>query len=128
MRYALTLVIALIASNSNAQTIKGEIVKVSDGDTFIIGTRIRLCGIDAPERGDTAWKNAKQFLTNKIKGESVTCKIVGHGTPCDGRSKQKNWNRYVAQCFIDGEDIAKILVDNGHAVDYPEFSGGEYDK
>jgi hypothetical protein len=58
--------------------------------------------------------------------KTVRCVEVGGGTPCDGRSKRKNRNRYVAQCFVNGADLAAEIVLNGYACDCERFSAGRY--
>ena len=88
-----------------------------DGDTFKIdGHRIRLFGIDAPERseiGGTAATLALQGLLDR----GVTCQAVD----------VDRYGRTVAICFLDdGTDIACALVAMGHADDWPRYSGGRY--
>jgi hypothetical protein len=61
-----------------------------------------------------------------VKGKAVRCVQVGDGTPCDGRSKATNRDRIVAQCFVDGADVAASLVGQGVACDWVKFSGGAY--
>jgi endonuclease YncB( thermonuclease family) len=68
--------------------------------------RVRICGIDAPERGQPGYSQAAGVLSNMIEGKLVYCLQVGEGTPCDGKSKPNSRDRIVAQCFIDKLDIA----------------------
>jgi endonuclease YncB( thermonuclease family) len=111
----------------NAQTIEGTVKNIVDGDTFdFSGLRIRLCGIEAPEEGAHGSESAKEALTALVASKYVVCLPVGAGSVCDGRSKQFNRNRVVAQCFLDDSDIAALMVKNGHACDWPKFSGGAY--
>ena len=44
----------------------------------------------------------------------------------DGRSRPTNYDRVLAQCFADGQDIGEPLVDVGYACDWLRFSGGHY--
>ena len=90
---------------------------VIDGDTLAVGgTRIRIWGIDAPEMDTWQGKQARGFLINKLAGRNVTCVKTG----------QRSYGRIVAKVYADGEDIAWWLVNAGHAVDWPQFSGGYY--
>jgi len=41
---------------------------------------------------------------------TVACTPVGEGTVCGGRSNRRSGNRLVAQCSVDGDDIAAELV------------------
>ena len=119
------LIMSALMGPAAAQMIEGVVTRVIDGDTFEYenGTKIRLCGINAPERKDAGGSEATAFLTEKIEGKQVTCRVVGGGTPCDGRSSAKSYNRTVAQCYID---IGDIMVEGGHAKDSPRYSGGRY--
>jgi len=109
----------------------GQVTSVADGDTFTMESetgkvRVRICGIDAPERGQPGYGQAAGVLANMIEGKIVHCLQVGEGTVCDGRSKPNNRDRVVAQCFIDKHDIAEEMARSGTACDWPKFSGGHY--
>lgn len=83
---ALTLFVSLV----NAAEFEGRTDRIVDGDTFWLCdaatcTKIRLCGIDAPEIGDPRAAAATAALTALLRGQ-VRCVQVGAGTPCDGRS------------------------------------------
>ena len=65
-------------------------------------------------------------LNKLVKGKTIRSVQVGGGTPCDRRSKSTNRDRIVAQCFADGSDLAKQLVEQGFACDWTKFSGGHY--
>lgn len=121
------LVVAAIATA--AEPITGPMTHVVDGDTFDIGaTRIRVCGVNAPELHNPGGYAATGYLAHRWSGKTLTCIPVGSGTPCDGHSPATSWGRVVAQCFYDGHDIAQSMVDHGYAVDWPEYSGGYYAK
>jgi endonuclease YncB( thermonuclease family) len=109
----------------------GKVTSVADGDTFTMESetgkvRVRICGIDAPERGQPGYGQAAGVLANMIEGKTVHCLQVGEGTVCDGRSKPKSRDRIVAQCFLDKLDIAEEMAKSGTACDWPKFSGGHY--
>jgi endonuclease YncB( thermonuclease family) len=109
----------------------GKVTAVSDGDTFTMESetgkvRVRICGIDAPERGQPGYGQAAGVLAAMIEGKTVHCLQVGEGTVCDGRSKPTNRDRIVAQCFLDKLDIAEEMAKSGTACDWPRFSGGRY--
>jgi endonuclease YncB( thermonuclease family) len=131
---ATAAILGLIASRQpvQAQVYSGLVVAVQDGDTFTIrdaatgAKRVRLCGVDSPERGHQDYQQAKDALTALIGGKTVRCVQVGTGTPCDDRSKPRNRDRIVAQCFLESKDVADKMVCGGHAIDWEEFSGGYY--
>jgi len=91
--------------------------RVIDGDTIWVGiTKIRLQGVSAPELDEPLGLKAKDFMRKFLNGKQVTCKLDGTVT----------YDRKVAICFIDGEDIAIPLVSAGLARDCPKFSKGRY--
>lgn len=96
--------------------------RVIDGDTIqIADKRIRLWGIDAPERAQTCGNTAcglaaTVFLQKIVLDTTVTCYE---------RDKDK-YGRVVAQCETNAGDIGRRMVANGHAVDYTRYSHGYY--
>ena len=128
MLKTLILVAALLyVPPVSADPIIGPVSRIRDGDTFLIGNQpIRLCGIDAPEKRQRGGDAATAYLRQLTKGKSLRCIPVTEGTVCDGRSRRTNYDRIVAQCFIQGRDLAMMLVRARHACDWPKFSGGHY--
>ena len=129
----IAVVVALLffGLHARAGELTGSAGKVVDGDTFWLCDKaechkIRICGIDAPERGELGYQESGAALMGLMKGKTVRCVQVGNNTPCDNRSKPIKRDRIVAQCFVDGVDIAVPLVAQGHACDWPKFSGGAY--
>jgi len=51
----------------------GVVETIEDGDTFTLssGAKVRLIGIDAPNRGKDGYAPAKDYLTDLIKDEKV---------------------------------------------------------
>jgi len=94
---------------------------VSDGDTVKFGRqRVRLFGIDAPEKGqpcdDGHWYPgplATKALIAFIAGRPVSCHQVDYD--------QKN-NRPVATCFAGKDDLQALMVGAGWAWAYTAFS------
>lgn len=121
----------LSAAPASASDIVGKATHIVDGDTFDVQSeagvvRIRVCGVDSPERGSKGYSDATEELRALIAGRAVKCVRVGEGSVCDGRSKPTNRNRVVAQCFVDGSDVAAELIAAGATCDWPKFSGGHY--
>jgi endonuclease YncB( thermonuclease family) len=54
-----------------------EVVRIVDGDTIVVaiggtrGTKVRLIGIDTPERGDCMFKAATERMRALVEGKSV---------------------------------------------------------
>ena len=69
----------LLPSYALADTLTGKVIKITDGDTTVhvlqnnhIKEKIRLAGIDAPERKQPHGKKAKQYLASLIEKVVVT--------------------------------------------------------
>ncbi|MCB8835913.1 thermonuclease family protein [Aurantimonas sp. VKM B-3413] len=127
-RLVLAAVLAIVTSPAAAGApIRGAVTRVIDGDSLVVGrTEIRLCGIDAPELSTRAGKRSAKTARQMMIGRAARCVAVGDGTPCDGRSYRRSYDRIVAQCFVGGVDVARQLVRRRAACDWPRFSGGAY--
>ena len=70
----------LAAPTASADTLTGKVVKVTDGDSITvldstnIQHRIRLQGIDAPERKQAFGKASRKHLASLVAGKEVTVK------------------------------------------------------
>ncbi len=105
-----------------AQSAFAGSVRVIDGDTLEWnGERVRLMGFDAPEmqqtceRGGVTWlcgKEARKALANWIGDRDVDC--VG--------DERDRYERLLAHCSVDGQDIGEWMVSRGLAVAYYRFS------
>ena len=72
MRIAVIIAILLIPSFSHALELS-QVSKVIDGDTITLenGEKVRLIGIDTPERGQCYYKEAKLRLTELVLNKKV---------------------------------------------------------
>ena len=125
MKITISLIFFLILlfnyTYSNAKTIIGK-VKIIDGDTIHIkNNKIRLHGIDAPEKEQTCrinfqdWycgKQSTQELKKLINIQDVQCLI----------NDVDIYNRYVAICFVNKTNINEWMVKNGWAIAYRYYS------
>ena len=105
------VVLLLLAAPALADTLTGRVVKVADGDTLTIliagneQKRIRLSEIDTPERGQPWSRKAKDALTDKVAGATVSVEAV----------TIDRYGRTVGKVWLDGRDINRELVAEGHA-------------
>ena len=84
MRLLAGMVAAFVCSPAIAADYLGKVLAVSDGDTFTMEAdgakvRVRICGIDAPERGQAGYGQAAGVLSSMIEGKTVHCLQVGDG-------------------------------------------------
>jgi micrococcal nuclease len=106
------LLLPLLASTPpTVYTLKGKAVRIIDGDTFdlLAGTtthRIRLAGIDAPEKKQDFANASKQLLAQLCNGQLLTVVV----TDTD-RNKRKIAEVYTEQkLWINKEMIAKGMA------------------
>ncbi|MBN2640378.1 MAG: thermonuclease family protein [Victivallales bacterium] len=103
----LLLLVLLFSASLSAETLQGTVYWVGDGDTFIMGIgdrliRIRIWGIDAPEKQMVDGDISTAILKNFIEGKRVTC-----------INKGEHRNRIVAQVFYRQRDVALELLKMG---------------
>ena len=108
---------------------RANVVNIVDGDTIdvdidlgfyilIRNQRIRLVGIDAPEkRGDAReeGKAATAFLENLIVGKSIILKTIKGRDEAD---RDDSFGRWLGIVYLDGKDINQAMIDAGHAEIY----------
>ena len=88
----------------------GTVEKVTDGDTFELdsGQTVRLTGVNAPDRGDEGYMEAKDYLEKRVGGEKVYLEY--------DRYQDDKYGRILAWVWIDCE------------TDKPEFTAWDYMK
>ncbi|MGB8814700.1 MAG: thermonuclease family protein [Paracoccaceae bacterium] len=120
-RSALVLILALLAQPSAALTLTGRAYAV-DGDTLdIAGHRLRLFGIDAPERAQTCSRMGKEWACGEWARETLAKGISGASLSCDLRDRDK-YGRSVATCAAGSVDLGRMLVYSGAALAYLRYS------
>ena len=120
---ALLLVVFL---NLNTKIIASEIsgfAVVTDGDTIkISNNKIRLHGIDAPEKKQNCTKNAKEYNCGIVATEALINKISKNVVKCLIQKNKDRYNRCIAVCFVKKDNLNKWMVRNGYAVAYKRYS------
>jgi endonuclease YncB( thermonuclease family) len=129
MKYFLIIVGLLLSSQVSAKERPLEVTRVIDGDTvefkatFLIPElgdtlKIRLLGVDTPEKG----KNAK---CDKEEQMSLRAKLFTEQEISKGKKLTidiKKWDKYggrvLGYIYIDGQNLSEKLIKNGYAVSY----------
>lgn len=114
----LAMAVIIAAEHAHAETVKGTVTKVLDGDSLIVKTEskqieVRLFGVDAPEWDQPFGPEAKAFTTGLSINKKVTVKI---------KSVDK-YKRTVGEVFLpDGKNLGHTLVNEGLAWWYQKFA------
>lgn len=113
----LATLIAWMAGAAAAQPITGRVVEVIDGDTVTVlvqgseQLKVRLAGIDAPERKQAFGQRAKQRLSALVFRKTVT--VVGR--------KQDRYRRLIAKLLVDGHDANLEMIALGYAWHFKRY-------
>jgi endonuclease YncB( thermonuclease family) len=114
---AAAMLLAVFAYDALAASLAGRVVGVSDGDTVTVLTaenrqfRIRLAGIDAPEKKQAFGTHAKETLSRQLFGQSVTVEWT----------KTDRYGRIVGRVERDGIDVNLEQLREGSAWVYTQY-------
>ncbi len=117
----LTLFITLMGPSLAHANISGP-ARVIDGDTLeVAGERIRLHGIDAPEKDQSCSIDARAWACGIAAWGELVQITAGKEVACEPRDTDR-YGRTVAACTVDGTDLGDWLVRHGWAVAYYLYS------
>lgn len=124
MKILLLYSLMLLSCSSKNNTIgtdnliNGKVIKIVDGDTFDVLTddkitiRIRMNGIDCPERKQDYYQVCKDALAGYIFGKDV--KLITFG--------KDRYTRTIADVFYNMQNINLAMIKNGFAWHYKKYS------
>ena len=93
-----------------------------DGDTIHIKkNKIRLHGIDAPEIDQTCKIKDKVWYCGLESSLALKKLVLDNNINCVV-SEIDQYKRYIAECFINNQNINKLMVRNGWAIAYRYYS------
>ncbi len=107
-----------VALSAPPETLTGKVVSITGGDTLTVLVekvqhKIRVEGIDCPERKQPYGTKAKQFTGSLAFGKVVTVRV----------STRDRYGRLVARVAVpDGKDLSAELVKAGFAWHYKRYS------
>ena len=126
-----SLLFLLVFTKALSEEITGKAI-VIDGDTIKINDeRIRLYGIDAPEKEQICKKIYLSFFIFNFQkdykcGEKsileLSKKLNNKKVKCTLQSNKDRYKRYIGICYIKNQDINRWLVRNGYALAYRRYS------
>jgi endonuclease YncB( thermonuclease family) len=107
----------LLALHATATTVEGRVVAVADGDTITVldiantQHKIRLSGIDAPEKKQPYGQRSKQSLSDLVFDKQVTIET----------DKVDKYRREVGKVLVGGKDANLEQVARGFAWHYKAY-------
>ena len=112
----------LIICSTQVQAFEAKVIRILDGDTIEVlkdgsPLRVRLHGIDCPERNQDFGSVARQFTGDKTFGRVV--EIVPMDTDKYGRS--------VAKVYVEGQYLNLMLVAEGLAWWFKKYAPNDDD-
>jgi micrococcal nuclease len=120
--FPLLFIIISCQQQDAAEGLSGRAVNIPDGDTFTLLTsenrsiRVRLYGIDAPERGQDFYQASKQYLGNLLKGKNILVQV----------RDTDQYRRIVGDVYLpDQRNVNKAMIEAGLAWHYKQFSKDE---
>ncbi|OOG58185.1 thermonuclease family protein [Polaromonas sp. C04] len=118
-RILLALALCLSAGLTVAATIEGRVVGVSDGDTVTVldaakvQYKVRLTGIDAPEKAQPFGQRSKRNLSSWVFGKQVQIET----------NKSDLYGRTLGKVVVNGIDANLEQVKAGFAWHYKKYAG-----
>ncbi len=112
------LALALPVGSAWADQLTGRVVGIADGDTLTVLSaqrqqhRVRLSGIDAPEKSQAFGQVSKQHLSDLVFGQTVS--VVFH--------KRDRYERIlVGKVLVNGADAGLNQIQSGLAWHYKRY-------
>jgi endonuclease YncB( thermonuclease family) len=117
MRKALLCLVLALACTAYAETVIGRVVGVADGDTITVldadkvQHKIRLAGIDAPEKKQAFGNRSKESLSDMVFDKTVNVET----------SKRDRYGREIGKVLVNGRDVNLVQVERGLAWHYKQY-------
>ncbi len=119
--HAAAAALLLVASLAQGRVLEleGRVVAVHDGDTVTlldgmrVQHRVRIAGIDAPERHQPFGTSARENLARLVHGRHVAAHC----------HKRDRFGRDVCNVFVEARDVGLEQVRDGLAWWYREYAG-----
>ena len=110
-------IVSLSSNNDSTKTITGKVVKVIDGDTITIlnsenkQIKIRLYGIDAPEKAQDYGKISKNYMSGLVAGKTIDVTVMNID----------RYGRSVGRIKINEKEVAEEMLKAGLAWVYTSY-------
>ena len=100
-----------------ADTLLGKVINVADGDTITVlddtntQHKIRLAGIDAPEKKQAFGNRSKESLSDMVFDKRVNVET----------EKRDRYGRQIGKVLVNGQDVNLVQVERGMAWFYRQY-------
>lgn len=113
----MTTLLYLVLAVTPTAVLKGTVTRIIDGDTIVVldaanvQHKVRLLGIDAPERGQPFGTKAKEQLSELVKGKAVRV----------GWKRRDRYGRILGDVYVGGVLANRVMLSTGHAWHYTRY-------
>ena len=117
MRRVIVTVALALACTVHAETVTGRVVGVADGDTIMVldadkvQHKIRLAGIDAPEKKQAFGNRSKESLSDMVFDKTVNVET----------EKRDRYGRQIGKVLVNEQDVNLVQVERGMAWFYRQY-------
>ena len=114
---AAAMLVLCLGLQAQAETLLGKVIHVQDGDSITVldethtQHKIRLSGIDAPERRQAFGNVSKESLAEQVAGQSVAVEW----------DKVDRYGRKVGKVLLAGMDSNLVQIKRGLAWHYKQY-------
>jgi endonuclease YncB( thermonuclease family) len=118
MKQSWVLALLLLTFQAHADTLLGKVIGVADGDTITVldadkvQHKIRLAGIDAPEKKQAFGNRSKESLSELTYDKTVNVET----------DKRDKYGRQVGKVLVNGQDVNLVQVERGMAWWYRAYA------
>lgn len=116
-RFLASIFLMAATHGAYAEVISGKVIRVADGDTITVldaqmqQHKVRLAGIDAPERRQAFGHRAQELLASLVASQQVDVET----------EKTDKYGRLVGKVLVHGRDINLAVVVAGLAWHYKTY-------
>jgi len=101
----------VLSAHADADVLAGRVVAVADGDTITVRDaahkdyKVRLSGIDAPEKAQPFGAATKKSLSGLVYGKEVTVELI----------RRDYYPHVVGKVLVHGLDVNLVQIERGMA-------------
>jgi endonuclease YncB( thermonuclease family) len=121
LSFCLLLMLYVALPSAYADILLGNVIGVSDGDTITVldkaktQHKIRLVGIDAPEKKQPFGQASKHSLSDMVFGKDVRVEWT----------KKDRYQRTLGKVLVEGKDVCLEQVKRGMAWHYKKYQSDQ---